>query len=125
MTVSLKAMMDKLPPARRQAVEQRAAALIAEEMALRKLREAFALTQENVAKSMSVGQETVSRIERQQKDLRLSTLRKYIAALGGDLELVARFPDKSVKLLDLGAIKPLAKRRTIITSKPKASKKAA
>jgi DNA-binding XRE family transcriptional regulator len=75
MTVSLKAMMDKLPPARRQAVEQRAAALIAEEMALRKLREAFALTQENVAKSMSVGQETVSRIEGQQKDLRLSTLR--------------------------------------------------
>jgi predicted transcriptional regulator len=122
MTVSLKAMMDKLSPGRRQAVEQRAAALIAEEMALRKLREAFALTQENVAKSMSVGQETVSRIEGQQKDLRLSTLRKYIAALGGDLELVARFPDKSVKLLDLTVVKPLAKRRT---TKSKASKKAA
>jgi DNA-binding XRE family transcriptional regulator len=122
MTVSLKSMMDKLTPDRRLAVQRHTAELVAQEMALKKLREAFALTQENVAKSMSVGQETVSRIEGQQKDLRLSTLRKYIAALGGDLELVARFPDKSVKLLDLTVVKPLAKRRT---TKSKASKKAA
>ena len=122
MTVSLKAMLGKLAPDRRRAVERRTAELVAQEMALKKLREAFALTQENVAKSMSVGQETVSRIEGQQKDLRLSTLRKYIAALGGDLELVARFPDKSVKLLDLTVVKPLAKRRAI---KSKAAKKAA
>ena len=112
MTVSLKTMMDKLPPDRRQAVEKRGAELIAREMALRKLREAFALTQENVAQAMRVGQETVSRIEGQRKDLRLSTLRNYIAALGGDLELVARFPDKSVTLLDLSPVKPIAKRRT-------------
>ena len=62
MTVSLKTMMDKLPLGRRRAVEKRAAQLIAEEMTLKTLREAFALTQENVAKAMQAGQETVSRI---------------------------------------------------------------
>lgn len=122
MTVSLKAMMDKLPPDRRKAVEKRAAALVAQEMELRKLREAFALTQEKVAKAMHVGQETISRIEGQRKDLRLSTLRKYIAALGGDLELVARFPDRSVTLLDLTTMKAPSKSRA---SRSKAKTRAA
>jgi DNA-binding XRE family transcriptional regulator len=122
MTVSLKTMMNKLPLERRQAVEQRAAALVAQEMVLRKLRETFTLTQENVAKTMQVGQETVSRIEAQRKDLRLSTLRKYISALGGDLELVARFPDRSVTLLDLAPVTPATKRRKAKTkSAPKAA----
>ena len=122
MTVSLKAMMDKLPAARRQAVEKRAADLVAQEMELRKLREAFALTQEKVAEAMHVGQETISRIEGQRKDLRLSTLRKYIAALGGDLELVARFPDRAVTLLDLTKVKAPIKRRA---NRSKATPKAA
>ena len=117
MTVSLKTMMDKLTPDRRRAVEQRTAELAAEEMKLKKLRTEFALTQENVAKAMKVGQETVSRIETQQNDLRLSTLRKYIAALGGDLELVARFPNKSVRLLDLTAVAPTKRRSKSKTNK--------
>jgi transcriptional regulator with XRE-family HTH domain len=111
MTVSLKEMMEKLPPARRKAIEKRAAELIAQEATLRGMREAFALTQEHVAKRMRVGQETVSRIEGRRKDLRLSTLRNYVSALGGDLELVARFPEGPITVLDLSSVKPPAKRR--------------
>jgi transcriptional regulator with XRE-family HTH domain len=122
MTVSLKAMMDKLPAHRRQAVEKRAAVLVTQEMELRKLREAFALTQEKVAEAMQVGQETISRIEGQRKDLRLSTLQKYVAALGGDLELVARFPDRAITLVDLTTLKPPSKPRT---RKSKAAPRAA
>ena len=122
MTVSLKTMMNKLPPDRRQAVEQRAAVLVAQEMALRNLRETFALTQENVAKTMQVGQETVSRIEGQRKDMRLSTLRKYIAALGGDLELVARFPGRSVTLVNLAPVAlPIKRRKAKNKPAPKAA----
>jgi transcriptional regulator with XRE-family HTH domain len=110
-TVSHKEMVSRLPAAERAAVQKRAAELIAHEMALRKLREAFAMTQESVAEAMQVGQEAVSRIEGQQRDLRLSTLRNYIAALGGDLELVARFPDRSVTLVDLSPVKPPVRRK--------------
>ncbi len=100
MTVSAKKMMERLSPAERDAVAKRAAELIAEEMKLRSLREAFALTQEQVAARMGVGQETISRIEGAERDIRLSTLKKYVEALGGELELVARFPERTVRVVD-------------------------
>ena len=92
MTVSLKAMMDRLPPDRRKAVEARAAELIAEEKTLREAREKLGLTQRHVAEQMGTEQETISRIETRQGDVRLSTLRKYVKALGGRLQLMATFP---------------------------------
>lgn len=59
---------------------------------LRELRRARLLTQEQLARSLSVSQAQVSRIE-SQTDLYLSTLRSYVQAIGGDLELYAAFPD--------------------------------
>lgn len=106
MTVSLKTMMDKLPAGRRKRVEKRAGELIEEEMRLRELREAFALSQERVAERMETAQETVSRIEAQSKDMRVSSIAKYLAALGGELQLVARFPDRNVVLRDLAPLRP-------------------
>ncbi len=68
---------------------------------LQELRKSRQLTQENIAQLLGINQENVSRLERR-NDLLLSTLRDYIAAMGGDLEIVARFPDQQpVKLTSL------------------------
>lgn len=94
-----------LPAKRRARVESRAAELIAEELSLRDLRKAMNRTQVEIAKTLNVGQETVSRYE-QRTDMLLSTLQDYVRAMGGELDLIARFPDRGpVKvraLRDLG-----------------------
>lgn len=61
-------------------------------MALAQLRELFGLRQVEVAERLGTNQASVSRLERRD-DLFLSTLREYVAALGGYLELTASFPD--------------------------------
>ena len=85
--------LDRLPPARRKKVEERARALIAEEMSLRDLRKARKQTQVRVAKELGINQENVSRIEKR-SDLLISTLSGYVEAMGGTLRLVAEFPDR-------------------------------
>lgn len=90
---TLREMMDRLPPARRDKVEARARELINEEMTLRDLRKALKLTQEALAERLGVGQENISRLE-QRSDLLLSTLQSYVAAMGGTLTLVAEFPGR-------------------------------
>lgn len=93
MAVNVNDKIKKLSPARRKKVEARAAELIAEEMSLRELRRARKITQVRVAKSLGITQDSVSRLEKR-SDLLLSTLRKTIKAMGGDLSLVAEFPDR-------------------------------
>jgi len=61
-------------------------------IALADLRESQSTTQVELAQRLGVNQGNVSRLERRD-DLYLSTLRDYVAALGGELELVVRFPD--------------------------------
>ena len=90
---SLEERMNKLPEARRQKVEERAKALIAEEMSLRDLRKARKQTQVSVAQQLGINQENVSRIEKR-SDLLLSTLSGYVEAMGGKLSLVVEFPDR-------------------------------
>jgi len=87
-----------LPPAERKKVEARTAQLIAEEMTMRQLRKACRLTQQKVAKSLRIGQEGVSKIERR-SDLLISTLRDYVQAMGGQLSLVVKFPDREPVVL--------------------------
>lgn len=93
MTVSIDDKIKKLPPARRRQVEARAAEMIAEEMTLSELRKARKLTQVRVAKSLGISQDSVSRLEKR-SDLLLSTLRRAVEAMGGNLSLVAEFPDR-------------------------------
>lgn len=78
---------------RRQKIEARARQLIAEEMALRELRKAHHRTQASMAKQLGISQDGVSRLEKR-SDLLLSTLRNYVEAMGGNLRLVAEFPDQ-------------------------------
>jgi transcriptional regulator with XRE-family HTH domain len=93
MTISYQEVLQTLSPEQRQTVETRAAELIAEEMTLRDLRKARSLTQEKMAELLQIRQENVSRIEHR-TDLLLSTLREYIEAMGGELDLVVKFHDR-------------------------------
>jgi transcriptional regulator with XRE-family HTH domain len=88
----------KLSPAQRKKVEARAAQLIAQEMTLRELRRARKLTQVKMAKALGITQDSVSRLEKR-SDLLLSTLRKTVKAMGGNLSLVAEFPDHAPVVL--------------------------
>lgn len=113
MATALKDMMDRLPAARRKKVEARVQELIAEEMTLRDLRKACDLTQERLAELLGIRQDSVSRIE-QRSDLLLSTLRSYVTAMGGSLELVVQFPDRPpVVISDLSDLSE----RTVSTPK--------
>jgi hypothetical protein len=98
MSKNVNDIIGKLTPAQRKKVEARAAQLIAEEMTLRQLRQACRLTQQKVAKSLRIGQEGVSKIERR-SDLLISTLRDYVQAMGGQLSLVVEFPDREPVVL--------------------------
>lgn len=94
MPVNVNEIIRKLSPAERKKVEHRAAEIIEEEMSLRDLRKARKLTQARVAKVLGVTQDSVSRLEKR-SDLLLSTLRKAVQAMGGNVRIVAEFPDRS------------------------------
>jgi transcriptional regulator with XRE-family HTH domain len=101
MSISIRGKIGKLNAAQRKKVEDRAAELIAEEMSLRDLRKARKLTQARVAKTLGITQDSVSRLEKR-SDLLLSTLRKTVKAMGGDVRIVAEFLDRApVVLSDL------------------------
>jgi DNA-binding XRE family transcriptional regulator len=93
MAISLDDKIKALPAKRRKKVAARAAELIAEELSLRDLRKARAKTQTALARELGVGQEGISRLEKR-SDLMLSTLRGYVEAMGGELHLIAEFPDR-------------------------------
>ena len=67
------------------------------EMDLRAMRELAGKTQMEVATELDVAQSEVSRIERR-PDTYISTLRRYVEALGGELEITAKIGDKRVVL---------------------------
>jgi transcriptional regulator with XRE-family HTH domain len=67
------------------------------QMPLHELREARQLSQESLAKALNINQAAVSKVERR-TDMYISTLRDYIRAMGGELEIIARFPDGQVKI---------------------------
>lgn len=71
--------------------------LLDAEIRLNDLRRKRGLSQAEVAEALEVSQPNVSRIE-QEDDVYLSTLARYVAALGGRLEVNAVFPEETVRL---------------------------
>ncbi|SEU07254.1 Helix-turn-helix domain-containing protein [Pseudomonas sp. NFR09] len=67
------------------------------EMPLHELRKARQLSQQSLAKALNINQAAVSKMERR-TDMYISTLRDYIRAMGGELEIIATFPDGQVKI---------------------------
>ena len=98
MSTNVDEIIRKLHPTQRRKVEARAAQLIAEELTLRELRHARKLTQVRLAKALGITQDSVSRLEKR-SDLLLSTLRKTVEAMGGNLSLIAEFPDRAPVVL--------------------------
>lgn len=92
----LRAQIDA-DPGRRARVEAQKRALRAS-LALAELREQRGVTQTAIANALAVSQANVSRIEHEE-DVYLSTLRGYVAALGGELQITATFPDGQVTLM--------------------------
>lgn len=72
-------------------------------LGLTAMREARGATQRQIAEAWDVSQANVSQIERTE-DIYISTLRKYIAALGGQIEIRAVFPDEVITLLGDGKV---------------------
>jgi len=89
MARNLDSVMNTLPTERRAAVELRAAELAT----LKDLRQAMQKTQVDLAAALHIGQDSVSRLEKR-SDMLLSTLRGYVEAMGGKLELVVHFPNR-------------------------------
>jgi hypothetical protein len=89
-------------------------------LTLRTVREAVGKTQVDVSRVAQMNQGDVSRLEARSDlgDCRVGTLRRYIEALGGELELVARFGDKRITVVGVeptaaagGEVEPPAARR--------------
>ena len=72
------------------------------EMGLQELRKSRHMTQVELASVLKIDQAAVSKTE-SRPDMYVSTLREYIRAMGGDLQLVAKFPDAEIKLNGLEA----------------------
>ncbi len=84
-----------LPESRARA-ETKAQAWLAE-MPLNELRKARGLSQKMLAEVLHVQQPSIAKIEKR-ADMYISTLRSHIEAMGGELEVVARFPDGAIKI---------------------------
>jgi transcriptional regulator with XRE-family HTH domain len=102
---SIDRIIGGLPPARRAKIEGRARELIGEEMALQQLRKARHLTQEQMARSLNIGQDSISRLE-SRSDLLISTLRSYVEAMGGALKIVVEFKEGTAVISGLATEEP-------------------
>ena len=98
MARNFKELQEKMDPANRAGNRQRVRDEL-QRMALDELRSAKQLTQADMAEMLDVPQSSISRIERR-ADMYLSTLRNYIHAMGGALQIQAVFPDGGAVVID-------------------------
>ena len=122
MTRSFSELTKDLSPERRERIEQRKEQL-REEMTLSELRKAFLLTQDTLATALNVKQAEISKIENR-ADMLMRTLRNFFQAMGGDLEVRAVFPDRTIEIANFSflagkAAKPCGGRRTPRTCRRK------
>ena len=95
---SLNDVMKSLPTERQARIKHTGKKLIKDINTLCTLRKELGLTQEHMAELLDIKQANVSKME-QRSDILISTLRNYIEAMGGSLELIAKLPGKKpVKL---------------------------
>jgi predicted XRE-type DNA-binding protein len=95
-TKPFKILTDKMP------IESQKKALaltkhLITEMRLKELRNSQQICQEQIAELLDTKQSNISRMENRM-DMYISTLRDYIEALGGELDIIARFPDREIKI---------------------------
>jgi transcriptional regulator with XRE-family HTH domain len=110
MPKALKDVIAALPKEEQEKIKARGRQLVAEEMSLQELRKTIGKTQTAIAKRLKIGQDAVSKLETR-SDMRVSTLREFVEAMGGELELVARFPNRPPVHLEASGNRHLHKRR--------------
>jgi transcriptional regulator with XRE-family HTH domain len=88
---TLNEVIERLPKSRQDRIAARYRVLKDEVESLQALRKAVGKAQSEIASTLRISQPSVSKIEKQ-TDMYLSTLRNYVEAVGGDLELIVRFP---------------------------------
>jgi DNA-binding transcriptional regulator YiaG len=93
-------LVARMSPAAQEAAKVQAAELRGR-MPLAELRQALHLTQQQLASTMEMEQGNLSKLERQ-TDMYVSTLRRYVEAMGGSLEIVARFPEGAIAISQFG-----------------------
>jgi len=92
MTRSYTSLRNTMSEASRHRAKKKAQRLL-HDIRLAELREAANLTQSEIAERMGISQAAVSRIEKGDRNLYLSTLARFVASTGGELVLVAQYPD--------------------------------
>ncbi len=110
---NIEEIIARLPKVRRSRIENASRRMAREMVAyadsLAEVRRAFSKTQTEVGAGLGMPQNAVSQLERR-KDMRLSTLVRYVDALGGKLALIIRLKDGSELVLD-GMVHQGASRR--------------
>ena len=96
MARNFRELENKMRPEFRTRAKKRAREMMAE-MLLAELRKSAGVTQEELASSLGIKQPSLSRME-SQSDMQISTLRRMIESLGGELEIIAHLPDGDVRL---------------------------
>lgn len=120
---SLTDVIASLPQDQQAEIETRYQQMRQEVEGLRELRQIAGKAQEDIATALNIKQPSVSKIEKQ-ADMYLSTLRSYVEAVGGKLELIVQLPGAPALRLDhLGDIaekrrpaRTVARRRAIAGS---------
>jgi DNA-binding XRE family transcriptional regulator len=97
-------LVERMTPEQRLNAAVKTAAL-REEMTLGELRQARELTQQTLGETLHVGQTAIAKMEKR-ADMYVGNLRRFIEAMGGELDIVARFPDGDVKISNFAEIGP-------------------
>jgi transcriptional regulator with XRE-family HTH domain len=96
MATKFEKVRQRMTPERRARIRKRSQELLAE-LPLQELRQARALSQQELAEVLGLNQATISKLERR-TDMYLSSLRRFVEAMGGELEITASFPDGRVRI---------------------------
>ncbi|MCW5589538.1 MAG: XRE family transcriptional regulator [Legionellales bacterium] len=96
MAKSFNKLRNKMSPVARRQADKKTKQMLAE-MPLQELRRARAMSQERLAEVLETKQANISRLERR-TDMYISTLRSYVHAMGGELSIIAHFPDGDVQI---------------------------
>ena len=102
MTRKFSELTNKMSPERRAKIAEKVKKEL-DEMPLNELRIARGLSQQMLAESLNIQQPAVAKLEKR-TDMYISTLRSHIKAMGGELEIIARFPDGEVKIANFTQI---------------------
>jgi len=96
MATSFRTIREKMVPERQERIRRRTEELLSE-LPLQELRQARSWSQEELAEVLGLNQATISKLERR-TDMYLSSLRRFVEAMGGELEITASFPEGRVRI---------------------------